>query len=176
VGHTRRCTHGRILSCPRDIKLVRSDGSQSRVRFRLGRLSRPEGMGRACCRGACCFIFVSWIHRASSCWYFCWYPQRLTDKMNLNSDGYGNRRLPARGTILRCCAASAGQAKSRSILAKLRRLPRRSFSEGGITRHHLHAKFEFQTARRSSLRAPAKQSVEPQTRSHGLRRRKRSSQ
>jgi hypothetical protein len=37
-GHTRRCTHGRILSCPRDIKLVRSDGSQSRVRFRLGRL------------------------------------------------------------------------------------------------------------------------------------------
>jgi hypothetical protein len=26
VGHTRRFTHGRILSCPRDIKLVRSDG------------------------------------------------------------------------------------------------------------------------------------------------------
>jgi hypothetical protein len=32
------------------------EGSQSRVRFRLGRLSRPEGLGRACCRGACCFI------------------------------------------------------------------------------------------------------------------------
>ena len=72
-------------------------------------------MGRAYCRGACCFILASWIHRASSCWYFCWYRQQLTDKMNLNSDGYGNRRLPARGTTLRPCGLRVAQPRRLAI-------------------------------------------------------------
>jgi hypothetical protein len=52
-------------------------------------------MGRACCRGACCFIFASY-YRASSCWYFRWYRPSSTMKTISNSNGYGIRRLPAR--------------------------------------------------------------------------------
>jgi hypothetical protein len=85
------------------------------VRIRAGFDSRRgdcgdrNGMGRACCRGACCFIFASY-YRASSCWYFRWYRPPSTTKTTSNSNGYGIRRLPARGTNLRCCAASARQA------------------------------------------------------------------
>ena len=72
----------------------RRRSKQSRVRFRSGRLWRPER--RACCRGAYCFIFASY-YRASSCWYFRWYRPPSTMKTISNSNGYGIRRLPARG-------------------------------------------------------------------------------
>ncbi len=43
------------------------------------------------------FIFAS-EYRASSCWYLCWYRQQSTMKVTSKSNGYGIRRLPARGT------------------------------------------------------------------------------
>jgi hypothetical protein len=56
-----------------------------------------KGMGRTRCRGACCFIFAS-SYRVSSCWYFRWYQPPSMMKTILNSNGYGIRRLSARGT------------------------------------------------------------------------------
>lgn len=40
----------------------------------------------------------------------CWYPQQSMTKTGSNSIRYAARRLSARGTSLRCCAASARQA------------------------------------------------------------------
>ena len=33
-----------------------------------------------------------------ACWYLCWYRQQSTMKVTSNSNGYGIRPLPARGT------------------------------------------------------------------------------
>jgi hypothetical protein len=66
----------------------------------VGAIVEARSMGRACCRGACYFIFVG-EYRASSCWYLCWYRQQSTIKVTSNSNGYGTKRLPARGTNLR---------------------------------------------------------------------------
>jgi hypothetical protein len=39
--------------------------------------------------------------RASACWYLCWYRQQSPIKVTSNSDGYGTKRLPARGTTVK---------------------------------------------------------------------------
>ena len=61
------------------------------------------------------FIFVG-EHRASPCWYFCWYRRQLTGKTTINSDSYGNRRLPARGTNWAVQARSKASATVRAAL------------------------------------------------------------
>jgi hypothetical protein len=76
------------------------------------RLWGPGPHGRACCRVASCFIFASW--GASSCWYFRWYRPPSTMKIASNSNGYGIRRLPARGTTLRPCGLRVAQPRKTS--------------------------------------------------------------
>jgi hypothetical protein len=62
-----------------------------------------SGMGRSLLQGACCFIFCE-LYGVSACWYFCWYRQQLKTKITVNSNGYGTRRLSARGTRLKISA------------------------------------------------------------------------
>jgi hypothetical protein len=61
------------------------------------------------------FIFAS-EYRASSCWYLCWYRQQSTMKVTSNSNGYGIRRLPARGTNQAVQARSKASATARAVL------------------------------------------------------------
>jgi hypothetical protein len=81
------------IAQPRDFEL--EPGS-----IPVGAIVEARSMGRACCRGACCFIFVG-EYRASSCWYLCWYRQQSTMKVTSNSNGYGSRQLSARGTRMK---------------------------------------------------------------------------
>ncbi|VIO73106.1 hypothetical protein CI1B_47090 [Bradyrhizobium ivorense] len=83
-GHTGWGTHDKRLA---------GISSPSRVRFRSGRLSRPEGHWGMPAAG----VFIGKC-RASSCWYLCWYRQQSTTKLVSNSKGYGSRQLSARGT------------------------------------------------------------------------------
>jgi hypothetical protein len=80
----------------------------------VGAIVEARSMGRACCRGACCFIFVG-EYRASSCWYLCWYRQQSTIKVTLNSNGYGTKGLPARGTNFQAISAYLRTAKSSNV-------------------------------------------------------------
>ena len=48
-----------------------------------------------------CVLFLSANHASSSCWYSGWYRQQYKKKFAFNSNGYGIKRLSARGTKLK---------------------------------------------------------------------------
>jgi hypothetical protein len=56
--------------------------------------------GTACLRPRSLSIYFGNQQRLSICWYFCWHRSQLMLKLALVTDGYGIKRLPARGTRL----------------------------------------------------------------------------
>ena len=65
-----------------------------------GRLWGPEWHRRARCGKPAVLFFVGECP-ASSCWYLCWYRQQCKKISTFNSNGYGIKRLSARGTKLK---------------------------------------------------------------------------
>jgi hypothetical protein len=72
-----RCFRRRSRAKRKWVALKSSAGFRVGAGFDSGRRGCGDrnGIGRACCKGACYFIFASY-YCASACWYLCWYRQQ----------------------------------------------------------------------------------------------------